>query len=255
MINEAMARRYWPHGDALGQQIAIGGGLGPKFADSPRTIVGIFADTRDDELAWAPSPTMAIPDAQTPDGMVELMSQFGPIWWMVRTRVEPHRFIREVSGKLRAASGGRPVGAVRTMDEVLAGSIARQRFNMLLSSIFAGMALLLAAVGICGVMAYSVAQRRREIGVRIALGADRTALRNMVLREGLLKGTVGIAFGICGAFFVARVLAGLLFGVSTHDAAVFAAAAVALEVVTAVAAFVPAQMAARLNPIQALRLE
>lgn len=255
MINEAMATRYWPKGDALGQQIVIGKGLGPKLADGPRTIIGIFANTRDNDLAQAPEPTMAIPDAQTPDGMVELMSQFGPMWWMVRTKAEARRFVREISGRLRAASGGRPVGTVRTMDEVLARSIARQRFNMLLSSILASMALLLAAVGIWGVMAYSVAQRRREIGVRIALGADRTAVRNMVLREGLMKGTAGILFGICGAFFVVRVLSGFLFCVSVHDTAVFIAAPVALELVTAIATFAPAQMAARLNAVKALRLE
>lgn len=255
MINETMAKRYWTHQDPLGQQIVIGKGLGPKFEDKPRTIIGIFGDTRDDGLAQPTAPTMVIPDAQEPDGIIEMMSKFGPIWWMVRTRMEPHQLIPAVSEKLREVSGGRPVGNIRTMDEILARSIAEQRFNMFLLSIFAFVALLLAAVGVYGVTAYSVAQRIHEIGVRMALGADRSSVRNMILREGLMKGTMGVICGTCAAFFLARLLAGLLFGVSSHDAVVFIATPLVLEGVTAVAALIPARRAASFDPVRALRSE
>jgi putative ABC transport system permease protein len=255
MINETMAKRYWPQQDALGQQIVIGKGIGPKFEDKPRTIIGVFADTRDDDLTNVPEPTIVIPDAQAPDGIIDLMSQFGPIWWMVRTNMEPHQFIPAMSENLRSASGGRPVGKVQTMDDLLARSIAKQNFNMLLLSIFAATALLLAAVGVYGVMAYSVAQRTHEVGVRMALGAGRMSVRNMILREGLIKGTLGVICGVCAAFFLSRLLAALLFGVSSHDAAVFVAAPLVLELIIAVAAFIPAQRAASLDPASALRFE
>ncbi len=255
MINETMAKRYWPHQDALGQQIVIGKDVGPKFEDKPRTIIGIFADTREDDLAHVPEPAMVIPGAQAPEGIIELMSQFGPLWWMVRTNMEPHQLIPAVSRKLRAASGGRPVGNVQTMDDLLARSIAKQNFNMLLLSIFAATALLLAAVGVYGVMAYTVAQRTHEVGVRMALGAGRMSVRNMILREGLMKGTLGVICGVCAAFFLARFLAALLFGVSSHDAAVFVAAPLILELMIAIATFIPAQRAASLDPASALRFE
>jgi putative ABC transport system permease protein len=255
MINETMAKRYWPQQDALGQQIVIGKGLGPKFEDKPRTIIGVFADTREHDLTYDAEPTLVIPDAQTPDGIIELMSQFGPLWWMVRTNMEPHQFIPAISEKLRLASRGRPVGNVHTMEDLLARSIAKQNFNMLLLSIFAATALLLAGVGVYGVMAYSVAQRTHEVGVRMALGAGRTSVRNMILREGLTKGTLGVVCGVCAAFFLARLLAALLFGVSSHDAEVFVAAPLVLELIIAIATFIPARRAASLDPATALRFE
>jgi hypothetical protein len=255
LINEAMARQYWPGQNPLGQQILIGKELGPKFNDRPRQIIGIVGDTRDSELSRAPQATMVIPDAQEPDPMVEFETQFGPMWWLIRTRLDLPQLVSTVSEPLRRASGGRPVGSVQTMEDVLSKSIGQQRFNMLLLSIFALVALLLAAVGIYSVMAYSVAQRTHEIGVRIALGADRNDVRNMVLREGLVRGLAGMACGLCAAFFLVRLLAGMLYGVSMRDPAVFFAAPAFLVLLTAVAAWVPARRAARLDPVQALRTE
>jgi putative ABC transport system permease protein len=255
LINEAMAKRFWAGADPVGQQILIGKDLGPKFEDKPRQIIGIVGDTRDDDLSQAPEPTMIIPDAQEPDQMVELETQFGPIWWLIRTRLETQQLVSAASEPLRLASGGRPVGSIGTMDDVLSMSIAKQRFNMLLLSIFALMALLLAAVGIYGVMAYSVTQRTHEIGVRMALGAGRTTVRNMVLREGLARGLAGVVCGMCAAFFLVRLLAGLLYGVSMWDPAVFLAVPAFLVLLTAVAAWIPARRAARMDPVQALRIE
>jgi ABC-type antimicrobial peptide transport system permease subunit len=198
---------------------------------------------------------MIIPDVQEPDQMVELETQFGPMWWLIRTRLEPQQLVSSVSEPLRRASGGRPLGSVRTMDDVLSRSIAKQRFNMLLLSVFALIALLLAVVGIYSVMAYSVTQRTHEIGVRMALGADRTNVRTMVLREGLVRGLVGVVCGMCAASFLVRLLAGMLYGVSIWDPTVFLAVPALLVLLTAVAAWLPARRAARLDPVQALRFE
>jgi putative ABC transport system permease protein len=255
LINEIMAKRFWAGQNPVGQQILIGKGLGPKFNDRPRQIIGIVGDTRDDDLSRAPEPTMTIPDAQEPDQMVELETQFGPMWWLIRTRLEPQQLISAVAEPLRWASGGRPVGSVRTMDDVLSGSIAKQRFNMLLLSVFAFIALLLAALGIYSVMAYSVTQRTHEIGVRMALGADQNDVRNMVLREGLARGLAGMMCGLCAAFFLVRLLADMLYGVSMRDPAVFFAVPAFMVFLTAVAAWIPARRAARLDPVQALRIE
>lgn len=255
MINQTMAKRYWPHQNPVGQEIAIGKGLGPKFADRPRTIIGIFGDTRDDDLAERPQPTMVLPDAQAPAGIAELMSQFGPIWWMVRTRIEPYQLIPAISEELRKVSGGRPVGNIRTLDDMLARSIQPQRFNTLVLSIFAATALLLSALGVYGVIAYSVTERAHEIAVRIALGADRRDVRNMILREAMAKGTLGVILGALASFFLARLLAGLLFGVSVHDVRVFVAIPLILEFVIVAAAYLPARRAADLDPVSALRGE
>ncbi len=255
LINEAMAKRFWAGRDPIGQQIVIGKDLGPNFKDTPRQIIGIVSDTRDDDLSRAPEPTMIIPDAQEPDQMVVLETQFGPMWWLIRTRLEPQQLISAVSEPLRRASGGRPVGSVRTMDDVLSGSIAQQRFNMLLLSIFAMIALLLAALGIYSVMAYSVTQRTHEIGVRMALGAAQNDVRNMVLREGLVRGLAGMVCGMSAAFFLVPLLADMLYGVSMRDPAVFFAVPAFMVFLTAVAAWIPARRAARLDPVQALRIE
>jgi predicted lysophospholipase L1 biosynthesis ABC-type transport system permease subunit len=225
------------------------------FNDRPRQIVGIVGDTRDDDLSRAPEPTMIIPDAQEPDPMVEFESRFGPMSWLIRTRLKPQQLLLAASEQLQRASGGRPIGSVRSMEDVLSASIAQQRFNMLLISIFASIALLLASVGIYSVMAYSIAQRTHEIGVRMALGADQHKVRNMVLREGVVRGLVGVAAGMCAAAFLVRLLANLLYGVSMWDPAVFLAVPAFLIFLTAVAAWLPARRAARLDPVQALRFE
>jgi putative ABC transport system permease protein len=253
MINQTMASHYWPHRNPVGQTIVIGKGLGPKFVDKPRTIIGVFGNTHDDDLAQPWQATMIIPDAQQPDGIVELMSHFGPICWIIRTRLEPQQVIPAISEVLRKATGGRPVGEVRSLDEMLVHSMAMQRFNGFLLATFASIALLLSAVGVYGVIAYSVAQRGPEIGIRMAVGADRQEVRNMVLREALVGGTLGIFCGALAAFFLARLLAKLLFGVSAHDVGVFVAMPLLLEIVTALAALIPAQRASKLDPVRALR--
>ena len=174
---------------------------------------------------------------------------------MIRTRLEPQQGIPAISEVLRKVTGGRPVGEIRSLDEMLVHSMAMQRFNALLLATFASIALLLSAVGVYGVIAYSVAQRGHEIGIRMAVGADRQQVRNMVLREALTRGTLGIFCGALAAFFLARLLARLLFGVSAHDVGVFVSMPMLLEIVTAIAALIPAQRASNLDPVRALRGE
>jgi putative ABC transport system permease protein len=255
LINETMARRYWAGEDPMDQAIEIGRGIGPDFEDRPRRIIGIVADTRDNDLSQTPQPTMMIPLAQEPDGMTRLGLQFGPIFWLIRTRLEPHQVVVNVSERLREASGGLPAGRARTMDEVLSQSIARQSFNMLLLGVFAMGALALAAVGIYGVMAYSVAQRTHEIGVRMALGADRARIRNLVVGKGMLTAGLGVMVGLAAAALLARFLAGFLFGVRAWDPMAFIAVPVLLALVALFALWIPARRAAHLEPVEALRVE
>jgi putative ABC transport system permease protein len=255
LINEAMAKRYWPDQNPIGQQITIGGGLGPKFEEPPREIIGVVGDTRDSGLDVAPEPTMFIPQAQESDGMTRFSLQFGPLVWLIRTQLEPHQLVPLVGEQLRQASDGLPVGNIRTVSEMLSASTARQNFNMLLLTLLASAALVLAAIGIYGVLAYLVAQRTQEIGIRMALGADRANIRNWVLGQGLLLTVSGVLIGICAAFGLTRLIASFLFGVNAWDPLVFVAVPLLLTVVAILAIWVPAQRASRLDPIISLRSE
>jgi putative ABC transport system permease protein len=255
LINESMAKKFWPNQNPLGQQIVIGRGLGPKFEDVPREIIGVVGDSRDIDVSHVPYPTMIIPQAQTPDGITALGMQFGPIFWLVRTRMEPHAVANAVARQLREASGGLPVGHIRTMDERMLRSISRQNFNMLLLTIFATAALVLAAVGIYGVMAYSIAQRTQEIGIRLALGAGRASIRNLVLRQGLLLAGVGVLVGVGAAFGLMRLITSFLFGVTAWDPVVFSTVPLLLASVALAAAWLPAWRATRLDPLQSLHVE
>ncbi|HZS57405.1 MAG TPA: ABC transporter permease, partial [Bryobacteraceae bacterium] len=182
IINESMAKQYWPKGDPLQDRILIGKGMMPQLADEqPRQIVGIVADQRDGSLNQNPQAEMYIPNGQATDAIQALNMKLTPLAWVVRTRGEPMKLRGPVEDQLRQVTG-LPVSDVRAMDEVVSRSTSRERFHMLLMSVFGGVSLLLAAIGIYGLMAYSVEQRTQEIGIRMALGAERGNVRGMVIR-------------------------------------------------------------------------
>jgi predicted permease len=255
IINEAMARRYWPKGDPLGERITIGRGLGPGMEEPPRQIVGVVGDVRDGGLNREPQPIMYIPWAQLPDAHSANLLQITTLAWIVRTRGEPQLMSDSVAKELRQASGGLPVARVRAMNDIIVQSTARSDFNMFLLSVFAGSALLLAAIGIYGLMAYSVEQRTQEIGIRLALGADSRRVRNMIVLQGMGVAVIGVILGVASSFGLSRTLASFLYGVTARDPLAFVAAPSLLTLVALLGVWLPARRAARVDPVIALRTE
>ncbi len=256
IINEALAKRLWPGEDPLGQHVMIGEDMGADMAGEPvRQIVGIVADSHNSGLAQPADPMMMVPIAQVADGYAAAYAVIQPLFWIVRTHGDPHQVIAAVSEQLRVASGGFPVAHTRTMDEVMGRSTARQRFNMLLLTIFGAVALVLSAIGIYGLMAYSVAQRTQEMGIRMALGADRSAIRMLVVMHGMMLALVGVAAGIAAAFGLTRLIASFLFGVKPWDPAVFISVPLILSAVALLAVWLPATRASNVDPMQALHEE
>jgi len=255
IINNAMAKRFWPNGDPLADRITIGKGLGPRMELAGRQIVGIAGDVRDGGLNREPQPIMYVPWAQMPDAHSANLLDITPIAWIVRTRGEPYAMSANIQRELRAASGGLPVAAPRSMEEVMVRSTARSDFNMILLTTFAVAALLLAAIGIYGLMAYSIQQRTQEIGIRMALGAGAGAVRNMVVRQGMSVALAGVAIGLVSAYGLTRVIASFLFGVTARDPLVFVGVPLLLSGVALAGVWLPARRAARVDPVVALRVE
>ncbi len=255
IINEAMARQFWPKGDPLTDRLVIGRTVMREFKDEPdRQIIGIVGDTRDGGLNNNPRPVMYIPQAQVPDAANALNVALTPLAWVVRTQGEPYAVSAQVQEQLRQATG-LPVTNVRSMAEVVSLSTSRERFNMWLMTVFGVSALLLAAIGIYGLMAYSVEQRTQEIGIRLALGAQASQVKNMVVLQGMRLALVGVVIGVGASFYLARTIAALLFGVTARDPWIFAGVPLLLTVVALVAVWLPARRASRVDPIVALRYE
>ena len=256
IINQEMARRVWPNSDPLNDRLLVGRAFGPEYDQDPvRQIVGIVGDVRDVGLNRTPRPAMYVPMAQVPQGVRALVLPILPIAWIVRTRVEPQSLSMAIQNELSQASGGLPVARVRSMDEVASQSTARTRFIMLLLSIFGGSALLLAATGIYGLMAYSVQQRTQEIGIRMALGAGRADVRKMMISQGMRLAVIGAIIGIVLAFGLARFIASFLFAVKAWDPIVFITVPILLSTVALFAVCVPALRASRIDLLEALRHE
>lgn len=186
--------------------------------------------------------------------MTTLNVRLLPIVWMARTTTPPLTAAPSIEKALQHASG-LPVTRIRSMDQIVAESTARSRFDMWLMTLFGGCALLLSAIGVYGVMAHSVQQRTEEIGIRMALGADEHSVRNLVLRQGMALAISGITVGAVSSLSFARVLSGFLFGVAPRDPAIFTTVILLLAGVAFIAAWLPAQRATRLDPITALRQE
>ena len=255
IINDAMAKKYWPKDDALGQMIVIGKGLGPQFEEPPRQIVGIVGNVRENGLGNAGVGVMYVPQSQMTEGLTALANSVIPLSWCVRTATDPSSLRVAIERELHGVDGQMPISRERLMSEVLSTAVARQSFNMVLLSIFAAVALLLAAIGIYGLMSYSVDQRTQEIGIRMALGADRGRMLRVVLREGMTLAVLGVVLGLLMAWGLTRLLASLLFGVKASDPVAFAAVAGVLTLVALVATYIPARRVTVIDPAHALRYE
>ena len=244
VIGETMARLYWPGQDPIGKRIGVGEIERPEDWTQ---VVGVVKDVRQLELTADPKPQLYLPYKQR--------GFFEPRDLVVKTEVDPASLAATVRKTVWEIDKDQPVSHIRTMEEILLDSIARQRFSMLLLAIFAGVALILAAVGIYGVMSYSVAQRTHEIGIRMALGAQTSAVLKLAVGYGMKLVVAGIVIGLIAAFALTRVMSTLLFGVTATDPVTFGVISLLLIVVAAIASYIPARRATKVDPIIALRYE
>jgi ABC-type antimicrobial peptide transport system permease subunit len=248
-----MADRYWPKEDPLGARLTVGAGPDPG-PEEPMQIVGIVGDIRDYGLKQGPMPTVYVPISQVSDRSTTLNLTVLPVTWVIRTSSEPTPLVPIIRRELQQASG-LPVGLVSSMEDAIIQSTAGARLNMLLSTVFGGIALLLAAIGVYGVMAYTVARRTSEIGIRLALGATAGRVRTLVLRQGVTLVFIGLGIGILCAYGLGHLMASLLFEVTPHDTAVFLTVPAVLTIVACVAVWLPARRAASVDPLVAVRAE
>ena len=247
VITEAAAKQYFPNEDPIGKRITLGWGRdGGKF-HAGGEVVGIIGDVKDAGLDEPDPPQIYLPYSQWP---VQSMSV------ILQTAVTPETVAEPARHAVYSIDGNLPVGNVRTLQQLVARSISQPRFYMTLLTVFAGVALALAAIGIFGVLSYAVAQRTREIGIRMALGAHESTVLRLVVREAMIMAAGGVVIGLAAAFGLTQwLVATLLFETSPHDPATFTVAAVVLTVVSLLAAYVPARRATRVDPIVALRAE
>jgi len=248
IVNETLARQLLRARDAVGHMVTIGNGAGP------RRVVGVVGNVRSYIGLPAP-PTVFIPSAQTPAGFTRLFSAWYPTHVVVRTTGDPAALGTTLTRAIQETDAQVPIGRVRTMNDVLAASLTPQRFVMLLLGIFAVLAVVLAAVGIYGLMSFLVAQRTHEIGIRMAIGARASDVLRMIVVRAVLLAATGVALGLLGARALTRLLDSLLFGVTPTDPMTFAGVAAALVVVAIAASALPARRATRVDPIIALRSE
>ena len=242
IVSDAFARAAWPNEDPIGKRLLAGNAT----RGGPVTVVGVVGGVRHVTLDAAPGPEMYRPLAQTPMPMVTVVA---------RTAGDPLAVASLAREAIRGIDADVPISDVRTVDQVLSASVARPRLVMALLLVFAGVGVILGAVGVYGVIAYAVGERRREIGVRIALGADPRAVAGSVVWHGVRYAAIGVALGVAGAFAATRVMRTLLFGVSPTDPVTFVGLSAFLIGVAALASYVPARAAARTDPMVALRAE
>ena len=238
VINETLAKQLWPGRDAIGKQMA--------FGPERRTVIGVVGDIRTRRLDDAADGQMYLP-------MAEQAQSYASI--VVRGSDDPRVLMARLRDAVRVDDPNLPVYQIRRMDEVIAASIAPRRTNTILLAVFGGIAVLLATIGVYAVLSYGVAQRTREIGVRVALGAQRRDVVGMIVGDGARLAILGVSIGLLGAYLLSRFVSSLLYGVSPQDPRVFVAAALGLAAVACAAAWVPALRATRVDPITALREE
>jgi putative ABC transport system permease protein len=250
LISEALARRFWPKEDPLGKHLTL-----TFFADTPREVVGIVGNVKTDALnETRPVDTIYMAVDQLSAATGEVWHSFA-LSLAVRTKSDPHNAIASVTEAIHQIGPDIPVTDVLSMDDLIAQSMSPQRFNMLLLAAFAGLALLLAAIGIYGVLSYSVRRRVREIGIRMALGASQSDILRLVVGDGMKPILMGVALGLTAAVALSRFVASLVFGVPPTDPLTFTAVALLLVVVGIVANSLPAYRATRVEPVRTLREE
>ena len=255
VVNEAFAKKYFPGEDAIGHQMLIAHGIGGEFEETPREIVGVVGSATEQGLSRGLAAAMYVPESQVTDGVTRLANGLLPMSWVIRTNGDPFSMAPVIRREFDGIDAQLAPSKVLTMERVLANSTQRENFNALLLSVFAGVALLLAAIGIYGLMSYAVRQRTQEIGIRMALGAGRGQMLRLIMGQGMRLALVGIAIGLVAAYGLTRFLAGLLFNVKATDPWTFALVAAILSAVALAAAFVPAHRATRVDPVLALRQE
>jgi predicted permease len=241
LIDDKMAKRFWPHESAVGKRVKRGGPKSPWA-----TIVGVVGTVKQYGLDIDGRMVLYSPEQQDANGGLFIVA---------RTSNDPAGAAGAIAGEVHAVDPGVVVFEIRTMQERLHDSLARQRFSMAMLGGFAGFALLLAAVGVYGVMSYLVTQGTHDLGVRMALGAGRSHILGLVVRQGMVLAAIGIVVGLLAAFSLTRVMATLLFGVSATDVATFSVVTLFLGVIALAASYVPALRATRVDPLVALHYE
>jgi len=255
VVSEKFAQQYWPKEDPIGQRIIIGHEIGSEFAEGPRVVVGVVGSVREGGLQHGLRSVMYVPATQVQEGLTRLANSVIPLSWAVRTKVPPATVRAAIEREFVKLDPSLLPLKVQTMDELLIQSTARTEFDTLLLTVFAAVALLLAASGIYGLMAYNVEQRTQEIGIRMALGAGRGQVTRLVMSQGATLAGIGVAIGLAAAWGLTRFLASLLFGIKATDPPTFLEVAAALVGVALLASLVPARRATRVDPMDALRHE
>jgi putative ABC transport system permease protein len=241
IINETLARKFFPGQDPIGQQLIVR--WEPDFVDE---IIGVVGDIKETALEQEPNPAVYWPHPREP---YQFMN------FVIRSAIDPASLTAAATREIHALDPDQPVADVRTLEQVVAKSIARPRFNTLLLAIFAGVALVLASVGLYGVMNYSATQRTHEVGIRMALGATRTDIIKLVVGNGMMLTVIGIGLGVAASLILTRVMASLLFGVTATDVPTFLGVSAVLAAVALIANYIPARRATRVDPVIALRYE
>jgi len=244
IIDEEFARRYWPNEDAVGKRIRLGGG-DPKAP--VLTVLGVVGRVKMEGLSQ---------DSKRVQGYFSFSQMpFSGMTVIAKAASDPNQLVAALRQQVKSIDPDQPIYNIRSMDEIRAESVAPERLNLTLLSLFAGIALVLAIVGIYGVMSYTVTQRTHEIGIRMAIGAQPRDVFRMIMGQGMMLALLGVVFGLVGAFGLTRLMTTMLFGVEPTDPATFASIAILLTGVALVACYVPGRRATKVDPVVSLRYE